>query len=161
MLSPSTSVYFSGPAGGRSLRARVPYVTRRAVSVSSILIISNTVSGLVGGAPLGVPEAFVDICFQKNTIISPARQRNPRSWPICFVDFECADGCCRHRFLPHVPCETLASSVAPLFSQREHDSESQILDLNFSILHRAFGAMNPMVRRTVGFTATKSCFKTT
>ena len=33
MLSPSTSVYFSGPAGGRSLRARVPYVTRRAVSL--------------------------------------------------------------------------------------------------------------------------------
>ena len=64
-----------GTAGGRSMRARVPYVARRAVSVSSILIISNTVSGLVGGAPLRVPEAFVDICFQKNTIISPARQR--------------------------------------------------------------------------------------
>ena len=43
MLSPSTSVYFSGPAGGRSLRARVPYMTRRAV-----LPKSNTPTGAIG-----------------------------------------------------------------------------------------------------------------
>ena len=41
-LSPSTSVYFSGLAGGRSLRARVPYVTRRAV-----LPKSNTAPGVI------------------------------------------------------------------------------------------------------------------
>ena len=39
---PSTSVYFSGSAGGRSLRARVLYMTRRAV-----LPKSNTAPGLI------------------------------------------------------------------------------------------------------------------
>ena len=47
------------------------------------------------------------------------------------------------------------------FSQRERDFESPILDLDFSVLHRAFGAMDPMVRRTVGFRETKSGFETT
>ena len=71
-----------------------------------------------------------------------------------------ADRSHRHRFLPHVPCETLDSSVVGLFHTWEHDSASAILDLDFSNLHRVFGAMVPMVRRTGGFGAAKSGFKT-
>ena len=40
---PSTSIYFLGPAGGRSLRARVPHVTHRVV-----LQTSNTLTGVIG-----------------------------------------------------------------------------------------------------------------
>ena len=75
-------------------------------------------------------------------------------------DFEGAGGRCGHHFLPHVPCETLYFSVAPTFSQRQRDFESPILDLNFSILHRAFGATDPMVRRAAGFPVNKSGFET-
>ena len=78
----------------------------------------------------------------------------------CVDDFEGAGGRCGHHFLLHVPCETLRCSMVALFPQREHDYESPILDLNFSASHRAFGAMDPMVRRTVGFPATKSGFET-
>ena len=43
--------------------------------VSSILIISNTVSGPPGSTPLGEPEVYVDILFCKSIIICPARQK--------------------------------------------------------------------------------------
>ena len=58
------------------------------------------------------------------------------------------------------PAKRLCAQRPLLFPQRERDCESQILDLIFSVLHRAFGAMNPMVRRTAGFLATKSGFET-
>ena len=151
--------------GGRDVPARVTFPMEyahllRGVGVSSILIISNTVSGPPGSTPLGEPEVYVDILFCKSIIIFPARQQKCLSCMSCFNDFEAADRRCRHRFLLHVPCETRDANLAPLFSQREHDSESLILDLNFSVLHRVSGATIPMVRRTSAFIATNSAFKT-
>ena len=71
-----------------------------------------------------------------------------------------AGGSCEHNFLLHVPCETLGFPVVPFFLQREHDSQLAILDLNFSVLRGAFGAVDPMVRRTIDFPATKSGLET-
>ena len=59
----------------------------------------------------------------------------------------------------HVPCETLDPNLVAVFPPWEHDSASAILDLNFSNLHRVFGAMIPMVRRTGGFGVAKRAFK--
>ena len=58
------------------------------------------------------------------------------------------------------PAKRFRSQWPLLFPLRELDCESQILDLNFSVLHRAFGAMNPMVRRTVDFAATNGGVET-
>ena len=58
------------------------------------------------------------------------------------------------------PVKRLGAEWPLFFSPWGHDSASAILDLNFSNLHRVFGAMIPMVRRTGGFGAAKSGFKT-
>ena len=92
------------------------------VGVSSILIISNTVSGPPGSTPLGQPEAYVDIRFCKSTIVFPARQQNYSSCMLYFNDFECAGGHCGHKFLRHVPCETLDFNPGPSFFQWIHFS---------------------------------------
>ena len=58
------------------------------------------------------------------------------------------------------PAKSLRPKWGLHFSQRELDFASAILDLIFTNLHSAFGAANPMVRRTFGFGAAKSAFKT-
>ena len=47
------------------------------------------------------------------------------------------------------PAKRLESEWLHFFSQREDDSEGVLLDVNFSNLHTAFGAMISMVRRTI------------
>ena len=96
----------------------------------------------------------------KNIIIFTAGVRFLLLHPCQIYSLEAAGGTHRHHFLPHVPCETLDFKIVAVFLTRGHDSASAILDLNFSKLHRVFGAVIPMVRRTGGLGAAKSAFKT-
>ena len=95
-----------------------------------------------------------------NLIISPTGMRFLLLHTCQIYSLEAAGGTHRHNFLPHVPCETLDFKNVGVFFTWEHDSASAILDLNFLKLHRVFGAVIPMVRRTGGFGAANSAFKT-
>ena len=58
-----------------TVRAMVPRkMIRRAVSVSSILIISNTGWGLIDTTPVGMPHVYLDILVYKHIIIPAAWQ---------------------------------------------------------------------------------------
>ena len=96
-----------------------------------------------------------------NLIISAAGMRFLLLHAGQIYSLEAVGGNHRHKFLPHVPCETLDFKNVGVFFTWEHDSASAILDLAFLNLHRVFGAMIPMVRRTGGFGAANSAFKTT
>ena len=87
----------------------------RCVGVSSILIISNTVSGPPGSTPLSEHNVYVDIRFRKSITSSVARQQNYSSCMFYFNYFESAGGRCGHQFLLNFPCETPEANLPPLF----------------------------------------------
>ena len=104
--------------------------------------------------------AQIGTCFSKTLVFSPQGcDSGLLAWlfPNLFIDIL---RCSAHVFV-HWSNGFCLVPIAPLFfSQREHDSETCLLDLIFLKLHRAFGATDPMVRRTAGFPATKSGIET-
>ena len=81
--------------------------------------------------------------------------------PVLLCEFSpCSGACVGPCFCNTSPAKRVVPKLSLHFSQRGFDFASAILDLNFSNLHRVFRAMIPMVRRTGGFGAAKSAFKT-
>ena len=132
------------------------FITLRAVQFSSTHIISNTDAGL----SVGPCRRCQELIFKRpNSQIVVFRPQEHDSCIFALTQFvldELPAALANTIFCYTSPAKRLGPGCSPFFLQREHDSQLAILDLNFSVLHGAFGAMDPMVRRTIGFPATKS-----
>ena len=131
------------------------YITRRAVLFSS-----TPKSNSVSGAPVCPCLRCQELIFKHpNSQIVVFRPQEHDSCMFAFTQFvldELPAALANTVFCYTSPTKRLGAEWPPLFLAREHDSQLAILDVDFSVLHGAFGAMDPMVRRTIGFPATKS-----
>ena len=108
----------------------------------------------------GLPHRLLNLFYVKITVFSQRRNDSAHLTRVHVMIF----------YTPRVVADTIFCHTShakrldpvwsPFFPKWEHDFANAIFDLDFSNLHRAFGAANPMVRRTCGFGAARSAFKT-
>ena len=117
-------------------------------------------SELFGGALAGLPHRLLNLFLAKIIVFPQRRNDSAHLTRVHGMIFYTPRVVADTIFFHTSPAKRLVSVCSLLFPKWEHDFANAIFDLNFPNLHRAFGAANPMVRRTGGFGAANNAFKT-